>query len=170
MSMTLAYRAGRSLGRKTIRRIGFRRKSKPEDRGTPLIGRIRASGKAEPDEDWQEEWGRHIPQRYGKGHDIYGLELEGVGQSVVFRNIPPWEFRDGPVAVYCWNGWEVARLIRSGSTRHTRSDCCDARWAMPSLRPGKHRAHRQNHRPLAGGNKPVVIALTAQHDWYGQYH
>jgi hypothetical protein len=80
---------------------------KPEDRGTPLIGRIRASGKAEPDEDWQEEWGRHIPQRFGKGHDIYGLELDATGQSVVLRNIPVWEFREGMAAVYCWNGWEA---------------------------------------------------------------
>jgi hypothetical protein len=40
------------------------KEAKAEDRGTPLIGNIRASGKAEPDEDWQEEWGRHIPQRW----------------------------------------------------------------------------------------------------------
>jgi hypothetical protein len=79
----------------------------PEDRGTPVIGSIRANGTAEPDEAWQEEWGRHIPQRFGKGKDIYGLELEGVGQSIVFRNIPPWEFREGLAAVYCWNGWEA---------------------------------------------------------------
>jgi len=82
----------------------------PEDRGTPVIGSIRANGTAEPDEAWQEEWGRHIPQRFGKGKDIYGLELEGVGQSIVFRNIPPWEFRDGPAAVFCWNGWEARGL------------------------------------------------------------
>ncbi len=83
----------------------------PEDRGTPVIGSIRANGTAEPDEAWQEEWGRHIPQRFGKGKDIYGLELEGVGQSIVFRNIPPWEFRDGTAAVYCWNGWEARGLF-----------------------------------------------------------
>ena len=83
------------------------KETKPEDRGTPLIGRIRSSGKAEPDEDWQEEWGRHIPQRFGKGHDIYGLELEQSGQSMVLRNIPLWEFREGMAAVYCWNGWEA---------------------------------------------------------------
>ena len=79
----------------------------PEDRGTPVIGTIRPDGKAEPEEDWQEEWGRHIAQRFGKGHDIYGLELEGSGQSVVLRNIPAWEFREGMAAVYCWNGWEA---------------------------------------------------------------
>jgi hypothetical protein len=83
------------------------KEAKAEDRGTPLIGRIRASGKAEPDEDWQEEWGRHIPQRFGKGHDIYGLELDATRQSVVLRNIPLWEFREGMAAVYCWNGWEA---------------------------------------------------------------
>lgn len=107
------------------------KETKPEDRGTPLIGRIRSSGKAEPDEDWQEEWGRHIPQRYGKGHDIYGLELEQVGQSVVLRNIPVWEFREGMAAVYCWNGWEAegwfgrvylepskARVVTVDGTRH----------------------------------------------------
>jgi hypothetical protein len=44
---------------------------------------------AEPDEAWQEDPGRHIPQRFGKGKDIYGLELEGVGQSIVLRNVPP---------------------------------------------------------------------------------
>ncbi len=43
----------------------------PEERGTPLIGSISPCGKAEPDEDWQEEWGRHLPYRYGKGRDIY---------------------------------------------------------------------------------------------------
>ena len=78
----------------------------PEDRGTPLIGRVRPSGEAEPDEDWQEEWGRHLPKRFGKGRDIYALELEGLGRSVVLRNIPPWEFREGNATVYCWNGWE----------------------------------------------------------------
>jgi hypothetical protein len=107
------------------------KETKPEDRGTPLIGRIRASGKAEPDEDWQEEWGRHIPQRYGKGHDIYGLELDEAGQSVVLRNIPVWEFREGMAAVYCWNGWEAegwfgrvclqtstARVVTADGERH----------------------------------------------------
>jgi len=82
------------------------RAMEPEDRGTPLIGRVRPSGEAEPDEDWHEEWGRHIPQRFGKGRDVYALELEGVGRSIVLRNIPPWEFREGQAAVYCWNGWE----------------------------------------------------------------
>jgi hypothetical protein len=104
---------------------------KPEDRGTPLIGRIRSSGKAEPDEDWQEEWGRHIPQRYGKGHDIYGMELDQAGQSVVLRNIPAWEFREGMAAIYCWNGWEAegwfgrvhlqeteARVVTPNGDRH----------------------------------------------------
>lgn len=79
----------------------------PEDRGTPLVGRIRPSGKAEPDEDWQEEWGRRIPKRFGKGHEIYALDLEASGDSVILRNIPPWEFREGQAAVYCWNGWEA---------------------------------------------------------------
>jgi hypothetical protein len=83
------------------------KETRPEDRGTPLLGRIKSSGTAEADEDWQEEWGRHLPARFGKGYDIYALEIEGVGQSIVFRNIPPWEFREGPAAVYCWNGWEA---------------------------------------------------------------
>src|SRR5580704_11438533 len=60
---------------------------KPEDRGTPLLGRIKPTGRAETDEDWQEEWGRHLPARFGSGYDIYALEVEGVGQSIVFRNI-----------------------------------------------------------------------------------
>ena len=33
----------------------------PEDRGTPLLGRITLGGKAETNEDWQEEWGRRLP-------------------------------------------------------------------------------------------------------------
>jgi hypothetical protein len=82
------------------------REMEPEERGTPLIGRIRSTGEAEPDEDWHEEWGRHIPKRFGKGKDIYALELEGMRRSIVLRNIPPWEFREGQAAVYCWNGWE----------------------------------------------------------------
>jgi hypothetical protein len=79
----------------------------PEDRGTPLLGRITLNGKAEADEDWQEEWGRRLPARFGKGYDIYALEFEGAGQSLVFHNIPPWEFRGGQAAVYCWNGWDT---------------------------------------------------------------
>jgi hypothetical protein len=82
-----------------------------EDRGTPLLGRIRPSGQAEADEEWQDEWGRRLPARFGNGYDIYALELEGVCQSIVFRNIPPWEFREGPAAVYCWNGWETRGLF-----------------------------------------------------------
>lgn len=82
------------------------RETEPEDRGTPLIGRIRSSGAAEPDEDWHEEWGRHVPKRFGKGRDIYALELEGIGRSIVLRNIAPWQFREGQGTVYCWNGWE----------------------------------------------------------------
>jgi hypothetical protein len=77
---------------------------KTEDRGTPLIGRIRDGGKAEPDEDWQEEWGRHIPQRFGKGHDIYGLELKAPASRSCYGTFPVWEFREGMAAVYCWNG------------------------------------------------------------------
>ena len=34
----------------------------PEDRGTPLLGRITLGGKAETNEDWQEEWGRRLPR------------------------------------------------------------------------------------------------------------
>jgi hypothetical protein len=107
------------------------KEAKAEDRGTPLIGRIRASGKAEADEDWQEEWGRHIPQRFGKGNDIYGLELDATRQSVVLRNIPLWEFREGMAAVYCWNGWEAegwfgrvclqattARVVTADGSKH----------------------------------------------------
>ena len=82
------------------------REMEPEERGTPLIGRVRRSGEAEPDEDWQPEWGQHIPQRFGKGRDIYALELEELGRSVVLRNIPPCEFCEGNAAVYCWNGWD----------------------------------------------------------------
>ena len=107
------------------------KETKPEDRGTPVIGSIRANGAAEPDEAWQEDSGRHIPQRFGKGKDIYGLELEGVGQSIVLRNIPPWEFREGLATIYCWNGWEAegwfgrvylapskARVVTADGVRH----------------------------------------------------
>ena len=107
------------------------KESSPEDRGTPVVGRIRSSGKAEPDEDWQEEWGRHIPRRFGKGHEIYALELESSGESVVLRNIAAWEFREGKAAVYCWNGWEAegwfgnvylqspnARVVTADGQRH----------------------------------------------------
>ena len=87
------------------------KETRPADRGTPLLGRIRPSGQAETDEDWQEEWGRHLPARFGRGYDIYALEMEGIGQSIVFRNIPPWEFREGLAAVYCWNGWEARGLF-----------------------------------------------------------
>ena len=81
--------------------------ARSEDRGTPLLGRIKPSGEAEADEDWQEEWGRRLPARFGKGYDIYALELDGVDRAIVFRNIAPWEFREGAAAVYCWNGWEA---------------------------------------------------------------
>lgn len=83
------------------------KQTRTEDRGTPLLGRIKPSGEAEADEDWQEEWGRRLPARFGKGYDIYALELEGGGRAIAFRNIPSWEFRDGTAAVYCWNGWEA---------------------------------------------------------------
>ena len=51
--------------------------------------------------------GADASPRFGKGYDIYALECEGTGQSLVFRNIPPWEFREGEAAVYCWNDWEA---------------------------------------------------------------
>jgi len=102
-----------------------------EERGTPLVGRVRPAGEAEPDEDWQEEWGRRIPRRFGKGRDIYALEFEGRDQSIVLRNIAPWEFRAGQAAIYCWNGWEAqgwfgrvylqpssARVITPDGQRH----------------------------------------------------
>lgn len=81
--------------------------AEPQSDGTPLIGRIRSTGKAEPDEDWQEEWGRRIPRRFGTGRGVYALELEGSEQSIVFCSIPAWELREGEAAVYCWNGWEA---------------------------------------------------------------
>lgn len=83
------------------------RESIAEDGGAPLVGHIQANGAAEPDEDWHLEWGRRLPARFGKGRDIYALEIAGSSQSIVFRNIPPWEFREGPAAIYCWNGYET---------------------------------------------------------------
>ena len=83
------------------------RETSPGDRGTPLVGSIRQNGRADRDEEWQEEFGRFVPRRFGKGHDVYALAIEGEDKSVVFRNIPPWEFREGQAAVYCWNGWEA---------------------------------------------------------------
>jgi hypothetical protein len=53
----------------------FPKETQLEDRGTPVIGSIRSSGKAEPDDDWQEESGRFIPLRYGKGKDIYARAI-----------------------------------------------------------------------------------------------
>ena len=93
----------------------------PEDRGTPLVGRIRASGKAEPDEEWNEEYGRFVPRRFGKGHDIYALEIEGEPKTVVLRNIPPWEFREGKAAVYCWNGWDTEGWFGRVDLKATRA-------------------------------------------------
>jgi hypothetical protein len=132
------------------------KETKAEDRGTPLIGRIRDGGKAEPDEDWQEDWGRRIPKRFGSGHDIYALELDASGQSIVLRNIPVWEFREGLAAVYCWNGWEAegwfgrvylapskARVVTADGTRHdldllsvVRIGTIVGRWPNCSLQTG----------------------------------
>ena len=97
------------------------REIKIEDRGTPLVGSIRPNGKADPDEEWQEEFGRFVPRRFGKGHDIYALEIEGQGKSVVFRNIPPWEFREGMAAVYCWNGWEAVGWFGNATFASTKA-------------------------------------------------
>ncbi len=59
-----------------------------------------------------------VPVR--KGARYLCLEIERSGQAIVFRNIPPWEFREGQAAVYCWNGWEAqgwfGRLDLQGST------------------------------------------------------
>jgi hypothetical protein len=134
------------------------KETKPEDRGTPVIGNIRSSGKAEPDDDWQEEWGRCIPKRYGKGKDIYAMELARSGQSIVFRNIPPWEFQGGEAAVYCWNGWEAegwfgrpylkptrARIITADGEQHVldpvnivRIGKAIGKWPLQSAWPGIH--------------------------------
>jgi hypothetical protein len=156
---------------------------RPDDRGTPLIGRIRSNGKAEPDEDWQEEWGRHIPQRFGKGHDIYGLELDEAGQSVVLRNIPVWEFREGMAAVYCWNGWEAegwfgrvclqeskTRVITADGERHdldsaniVRIGKVVGRWprlssgmseSVPPTPPVKPRLLGKSQRLIQSGHTP----------------
>ena len=79
----------------------------PQDRGTPLIGRIRPGGQAELDADWHQEWGKHIPRRFGNGRDIFAFEVESTSTSVVLHVIAPWEFREGRAAVYCWNGLEA---------------------------------------------------------------
>jgi hypothetical protein len=119
------------------------KEANPEDRGTPLVGSIRSSGQAEPDEDWQEEWGRHIPQRFGKGHNVYALELASTGQAVVFRNVPPWEFREGPAAAYCWNGWESQgwfgqlRLQSSSARLVTADGVCHDLEPVNLVRIGK---------------------------------
>ncbi len=99
---------GRPLpGRKGDPAYRVPRELPPEDRGTPLIGRIRLGGQAELDEDWHQEWGKHIPHRFGNGHNVFALEIESTCTSVVLRVIAPWEFREGRAAVYCWNGWEA---------------------------------------------------------------
>ena len=52
--------------------------------------------------------------RFGNGYDVYALEEEGLGQSIVFRNIPLSEIRDSIAAVYHWDGWEAPGLVRAG--------------------------------------------------------
>lgn len=79
----------------------------PGDRGTPVVGHITRSGRAEADEEWQEDWGKRLPARFGRGQGIYAMEVEGMDRCVVFRNVAPWEFRTGQAAIYCWNGWEA---------------------------------------------------------------
>jgi hypothetical protein len=96
--------------------------------------------------------------RYGKGKDIYALELERSGQSIVFRNIPPWEFSEGEAAVYCWNGWESqgwfgraylqparARIVTADGSRHdldpvnvVRIGKVIGKWPAKSDRPLTH--------------------------------
>jgi hypothetical protein len=111
------------------------KEAKAEDRGTPVVGNIRLNGRAEPDEDWQEEWGRCIPKQYGKGKDIYALEVERSGQSIVFRNIPPWEFREGEAAVYCWNGWEALGWFGHAYFQPTRARIVTADGQQHDLDP-----------------------------------
>jgi len=139
---------------------------KSEDCGTPLIGRIRPSGKAEPDEDWHEEWGRRIPKRFGGGRGAYALELEGSDQSIVFCSVPAWELREGEAAVYCWNGCEAegwygrvslqpsrARVVTPDGQRHdldvltvVRIGKLIGRWPPP---PNSSRAVDANHNDLS---------------------
>jgi hypothetical protein len=111
--------------------------TKPEDRGTALVGHIRSNGVAEPDEDWQEEWGRCLPARFGKGYDTYAMEIEGTRQCVVFRNIPAWELREGDAAIYAWDGcaakgWfgHVMLFAAQGGRHHDR-------WIAASIGAGK---------------------------------
>jgi hypothetical protein len=78
----------------------------PLERGTPLVGRVEPNGQAEADEDWNPEWGKHIPKRFGKGYQIYALELESTSKFAVFRQVQPWEFWEGMAVIYFWDGNE----------------------------------------------------------------
>lgn len=107
----------------------------PEERGTPLLGRIKSSGEAEADEDWEEAWGRRLPARFGKGYDIYALELAEKDQCIVFRNIPPWEFGEGMAAVYCWNGYEARGWFGRVRLVHMRAEVVIADGQRRELDP-----------------------------------
>ena len=58
--MMPARKGARGPGRDDDPSCWLPKETNPEDRGTPLIGRVRDGGKAEPNEDWQEDWGRRI--------------------------------------------------------------------------------------------------------------
>src|SRR5206468_1524212 len=61
--------------------------------GTPVLGRVRWGGRIEPDECWDEQWGRRLTDGQAQRPDTYALETELAGQFVVVRNAAPWEAR-----------------------------------------------------------------------------
>ena len=75
--------------------------------------------------------GASLAREFGKGFDIYAMEIEGTQQCVVLHNIPAWEFREGEAALYAWDGCEAkgwfgrvmllplaAIVITTDGTRH----------------------------------------------------
>ena len=101
------YDVGGSTRPRPGQEEGEQREVPPPDPGTPLIGRVRSTGQVDLDEDWQPQWGKYIPPRFGKGNQVFALETESGGRAVVLRLVAPWELCQGTGAVYCWNGWEA---------------------------------------------------------------
>ena len=85
-----------------------------------MLGRVRWGGRIDPDECWDEQWGRRLPDGQPQRQDTYALETELAGQFVVVRNAAPWEARQGSiVALFVSDGFEGAgyfgQLVRGAA-------------------------------------------------------
>lgn len=90
------------------------KETRPEDRGTPLLGRIKSSGTAEADEDWHEEWGRHLPAiRQGLRHLCSGNRGCWPIHRVPQHSALGISRRTGSGLLLEWMG--SAGVVRSGS-------------------------------------------------------